>query len=133
MTEVAVKCDLGSLFGAARDQGDRPTCLAFAASDAHAALRAGWEPLSCEYAFYQAQRRSNRPPKVGARLPDMLDALRDDGQPQEKDGPISIRRLRTVQTGARRMMWVKSIAVSAPSDLKASMRSFSRSTRGNRS
>ena len=36
----------------------------------------------CEYAFYQAQRRSNRPPKVGARLPDMLDALRDDGQPQ---------------------------------------------------
>ena len=35
----------------------------------------------CEYAFYQAQRRSNRPPKAGARLPDMLDALRDDGQP----------------------------------------------------
>ena len=60
MTEVAVKCDLGFLFGTARDQGDRPTCLAFAASDAHAALRAGWEPLSCEYAFYQAQRRSLR-------------------------------------------------------------------------
>ena len=37
MTEIAVECDLGSLFGAARDQGDRPTCLAFAASDAHAA------------------------------------------------------------------------------------------------
>lgn len=87
MTEVAVECDLGSLFGDARDQGDRPTCLAFAASDAHAALRAGWEPLSCEYAFYQAQRRSNRPPNVGALLPDMLDALRDDGQPQEEGWP----------------------------------------------
>ena len=87
MTEIAVECDLGSLFGDARDQGDRPTCLAFAASDAHAALRAGWEPLSCEYAFYQAQRRSNRPPKVGALLPDMLDALRDNGQPQEEGWP----------------------------------------------
>lgn len=87
MTEVKVECDLGSLFGEARDQGDRPTCLAFAASDAHAALRAGWEPLSCEYAFYHAQRRGRRPSKVGARLPDMLEALRDDGQPQEAGWP----------------------------------------------
>ena len=87
MTEVAVECDLGSLFGAVRDQGERPTCLAFAASDVHAALRAGWEPLSCEYAFYQAQRRSNRSPEVGARLSDMLDALRDNGQPQEEGWP----------------------------------------------
>jgi hypothetical protein len=87
MTEVAVECNLGPLFGDVRDQGERPTCLAFAASDVHAALRAGWEPLSCEYAFYQAQRRSNRPPKVGARLPDMLDALRDNGQPQEEGWP----------------------------------------------
>lgn len=87
MTEVDVECDLRSLFGDARDQGERPTCLAFAASDAHAALRAGWEPLSCEYAFYHAQRRSGRPPTAGARLPDMLDTLRHDGQPQEAGWP----------------------------------------------
>lgn len=87
MTEVAVECDLGSLFGDARDQGDRPTCLAFAASDAHAALRAGWKPLSCEYAFYQAQRRGGWPANAGARLPDILDALREDGQPQEEGWP----------------------------------------------
>lgn len=87
MTEVAVECDFKSLFGDVRDQGERPTCLAFAASDLHAALRAGWEPLSCEYAFYQAQRRSNRSPKVEARLSDMLDALQDNGQPQEEGWP----------------------------------------------
>ena len=90
MTEVSAECDLRSLFGGARDQGERPTCLAFAASDAHAALRAGWKPLSCEYAFYHAQRRSGRSSTVGARLPDMLDALRDDGQPREEGWPYLV-------------------------------------------
>ncbi len=87
MSELAVLRDLRALFGEARDQGERPTCLAFAASDIHAALRAGWRPLSCEYAFFHAQRRGGRGPKVGARLPDMLDALRDDGQPREESWP----------------------------------------------
>ena len=82
---------LDDLFGPARDQGARPTCLAFAASDLHAALRPGWEPLSCEYAFFHAQRRAGRQAeadrKLGARLPDMLDALRIDGQPREQGWP----------------------------------------------
>ena len=111
MTDIAVECDLGSLFGDVRDQGDRPTCLAFAASDAHAALRAGWEPLSCEYAFYQAQRRSNK----------------------RKDGPIWMQRPRTARTGAHRKTSVKSIAVLAPSDLKASTKFFSHLMRESRS
>jgi hypothetical protein len=57
MSVITAAVDLRSLFGTARNQGSRPTCLAFAASDTHAALRSGWVPLSCEYAFYQAQRR----------------------------------------------------------------------------
>lgn len=61
--------------------------MAFAASDAHAALRSGWAPLSCEYAFYQAQRRAGRPPNRGALLSSMLDALREDGQPEEGGWP----------------------------------------------
>jgi hypothetical protein len=51
MTLITVQKDLRSELGAARNQGPRPTCLAFAASDAHAALRPGWSPLSCEFAF----------------------------------------------------------------------------------
>ena len=47
------------MFGQARNQGARPTCMAFAASDIHAALRRGWSPLSCEYAFYQAREAIN--------------------------------------------------------------------------
>ena len=87
MSAIVVSVDLRPLFGPARNQGPRPTCLAFAASDAHAALRPGWVPLSCEYAFYQAQRRAARPPSAGALLSSMLDALREDGQPEEIGWP----------------------------------------------
>jgi len=87
MSTIAVSVDLRSMFGPARNQGPRPTCIAFAASDTHAALRPGWEPLSCEYAFYHAQKRSNRPPSKGALLSAMLDTLRHDGQPQEGGWP----------------------------------------------
>jgi hypothetical protein len=84
---IAVMRDLRVMFGPARDQGDRPTCLAFAASDSHAALRDGWTPLSCEFAFYHSQRRSGRSPHVGATLSAMLDALRENGQPVESEWP----------------------------------------------
>ena len=84
---VDAKVDLRSQFGPVRDQGARPTCLAFAASDAHAALRAGWEPLSCEYAFYHAQQRAARPPTKGALLRSMLQSLSLDGQPPEDKWP----------------------------------------------
>jgi hypothetical protein len=87
MNDIVVLVDLRALFGPARNQGARPTCLAFAASDAHAALRASLTPLSCEYAFYQAQRRAGRLPDTGALLPSMLEALREDGQPEEGGWP----------------------------------------------
>lgn len=84
---ITVAQDLRTKFGPPRDQGARPTCLAFAVSDCHAGLRDGWIPLSCECAFYHAQRRAGRPPSEGAILKPMLDALREDGQPVEDDWP----------------------------------------------
>lgn len=87
MQTLDVQVDLRGKFGPVRDQGARPTCLAFAASDSHAGLRDGWEPLSSEFAFYQAQRRAGRTPAQGAVLPSMLEALRLDGQPVEAGWP----------------------------------------------
>jgi hypothetical protein len=84
---IKVAVDLRHLFGPVRDQEARPTCLAFAASDTHAGLRDSWMALSCEFAFYHAQRRAGRPPTKGALLGSMLDALRLDGQPQEAGWP----------------------------------------------
>jgi C1A family cysteine protease len=82
-----VKCDLRARFGSVRDQGARPTCLAFATSDAHAGLRDPWEALSAEFIFYHAQRRAGRAPDTSATLPHMLTALRADGQPVESAWP----------------------------------------------
>lgn len=87
MSQITVSVDLRASFGPVRNQGARPTCLAFAASDAHAAVRGGWAPLSCEYAFYHAQQRAGLPPSSGARLSAMLEALRKDGQPEESGWP----------------------------------------------
>ena len=87
MSVITVSTDLRSLFGPARDQGPRPTCMVFAASDAHAARRGGWALLSCEYAFYHAQRRAGRPPSKGTLLSSTLEALRADGQPEESGWP----------------------------------------------
>ena len=81
--------DLRPQFGPTRDQGHRPTCLAFAASDTHAGLRLGWAELSCEYAFYRAQKRAGRSASRGALLQQMLDAIRLDGQPEEQQWPYA--------------------------------------------
>ena len=84
---IDVLCDLRSEFGPARDQDPRPTCMAFAASDAHAGLREGWEPLSAEWAYYHAVRRDGGTPDDGATLGSMLKVLEPDGQPCEADWP----------------------------------------------
>ena len=79
--------DLRHLFGNARNQGKRPTCLAFAVSDAHAAIRGAWAALSCEFIFCKAQERGKKPPTQGATLTHILEALRHDGQPEEVGWP----------------------------------------------
>ncbi len=84
---LSITVDLRGQFGSVRDQGARPTCLAFAASDAHAGLRPGWDPLSCEYVFYFAQQRAGRPPNKGAFLNDVLATLKTEGQPNEQSWP----------------------------------------------
>lgn len=86
---ISVQVDLRSDFGPARDQGPRPTCLAFATSDTHAGLRPNWTPLSCEYVFYHSQRRAGRPINGGAVLRFMHEAVRLDGQPAESQWPYS--------------------------------------------
>lgn len=83
--EVTADCDLRHMFGAVRDQGARPTCMAFAASDAHAAARPGWTELSCEYAYYHAVKRDGGKPDDGSTLSGMMAAIEKDGQPVETD------------------------------------------------
>jgi hypothetical protein len=86
MSPTIIK-DLRPHFGPARDQGPRPTCMAFAASDAHAGVRPGWEPLSVEWAYYHALQRDGAQPHEGLSLSAMLAMLHEDGQPVEAVWP----------------------------------------------
>lgn len=86
---ITVIKDLRAQFGLARDQDPRPTCMAFAASDAHAGVRPGWEPLSVEWAYYHALKRDGVQPHQGVHLSTMLATLRADGQPAEAHWPYS--------------------------------------------
>jgi papain like protease len=87
---IAIKVDLSSRLGSARDQGKRPTCIAFAASDCHRANRLdAIGPLSVEYAFFHALKRKGRPihekSAVGAKH--ISEAIEIDGQPEELGWP----------------------------------------------
>jgi C1A family cysteine protease len=79
--------DLRGSFGPARDQSPRSTCLAFAASDAHASARTGWDPLSAEWAYYYALKRDGGLPDDGVTLGAMLATIKFDGQPVESEWP----------------------------------------------
>lgn len=86
---ISVDTDLRSLLGPARNQGHRPTCLAFAATAAHEASRQGSCYLSTEYlAFYGAQR-SHCNPARGLTSASVVQALEYDGQPSETVWPYS--------------------------------------------
>lgn len=87
---LTVLRDLRPRFGPPRDQNPRPTCLAFAASDAHAVARGlPFNPLSAEWAYYHAVHRDGGTPDGGATLGGMLDGIRLDGQPIEAAWPYT--------------------------------------------
>lgn len=84
---VAVAKDMRGAFPFARDQGERATCLACAASDAHAAKATAHVPLSVEFAFYHALRVAGGNPEDGVTIESMDNALSKNGQPFETDWP----------------------------------------------
>lgn len=80
--------DLRSAFVPARDQGPRPTCVAFAVSDAHSSMRPPHVALSPEYLYYfGVQRTPGNDPGKGISIVSATDALATEGQPIESDCP----------------------------------------------
>ncbi|MEW5686187.1 MAG: C1 family peptidase [Pseudomonadota bacterium] len=86
---IDVISDLRGHFGPARDQGARPTCMAFAASDAHAGVRPGWQDLCVEWAYFHGLKHDGGTLGQGVTLPGMLAALEVVGQPIETAWPYS--------------------------------------------
>lgn len=88
MSTIAIVSDLRTGFGNARDQGARPTCLAFASSDAHSfAIGLPSKPLSCEYLFFHVKKSDGSSPNRGTNLTSITAALKTEGQPHESVWP----------------------------------------------
>jgi C1A family cysteine protease len=85
---IEVLVDLRDQFGDVRNQGERPTCMAFAVSDAHSFARGNTSPLSVEYAYFHAVRkRANTDRTTGVSFDAMSEAIANDGQPLESGWP----------------------------------------------
>ena len=86
---ISFSTDLRSSLSTIRNQGQRETCLAFAASDAHAlSHNRPMADLSAEYAHYHACRRMPVfDPHQGTSGQVMLQAIENDGQPPESEWP----------------------------------------------
>jgi hypothetical protein len=87
---VQAVIDLRPQFGEMRNQGPRPTCMAFAASDTHAFARGKPDHLSVEYAFFHAVERKQVPdPSTGVAFSHISAAIAIDGQPLEHGWPYT--------------------------------------------
>jgi len=90
---ISVQVDHSADFGDARDQGLRPTCLAFAASDGHS----HWRPapvalLSPEFLFFEAAKRWRpRNHFDGVGIDAVAAALMEKGQPLEVHYPYNAK------------------------------------------
>lgn len=85
---MKTKLDLRPKLLDVRDQGSRPTCLAFAASDAHGYYHRLKEFLSSEYLYQRAGSKIKQwEPDDGVDLDAVCKTLSIDGQPLEIDCP----------------------------------------------
>ena len=80
---IKPQINLSARLGAARDQGQRPTCLVFAGSDLNAAAK-NVGHLSAEFLCYHAARQSGSwHSGLGFQMDHVLSAIRAPGQPLE--------------------------------------------------
>jgi hypothetical protein len=112
--------DMRSRLAGARDQGARPTCLAFAVSDAHAAAARSNELFSADYLHFFATKRANVGVNDGVGISAVRAALELDGQPLESTCPYADPRANGwTPAAAIGAIWKRnsSLCLGAPSDV----------------
>lgn len=85
---IKIMKDLSPAFGPVRDQGQRPTCLAFAGSDLHAHAHRT-SHLSVDYLAHHTalEMAGTWQPGMGFDVDSLLNAVNAPGQPPEQDYP----------------------------------------------
>jgi C1A family cysteine protease len=101
---ISEAINFSTALGAARDQGSRPTCLAFTSSDFNQIANSVEEPLSVEYLCHGlAGHSKDWKPGQGFSLGSAISALQSHGQPVEASylylSPNAANPLGPVPTG----------------------------------
>lgn len=84
---LSITTDLRDQLGPVRDQKKRPTCLAFAASDAHQHAQGHDEEFSSEWLYYHAVSLAGWAHDEGSTIPDIRSVITAPGQPLESIWP----------------------------------------------
>lgn len=84
---MTVATDLRDQMEPVRDQGRRPTCLAFAASAAHRMAHRHSDQLCSEWLFFHATRRDGLRPNQGSTIEATCSVIAHEGQPDEEFWP----------------------------------------------
>lgn len=80
---LIIATDMRSQLEPVRDQGRRPTCLAFAASTVHRAAHGHPSELCPEWLYYYATRRDGLRPDQGSTIEATCTVIPVQGQPDE--------------------------------------------------
>jgi hypothetical protein len=88
---LSVAVDLRDKLESVRDQGRRPTCLAFAASAVHRAAHEHQSELSPEWLYYHATQRDGLRPDQGSTIEATCAVILNEGQADESFWPYQGR------------------------------------------
>lgn len=84
---IEIHADLRPELEPVRNQGRRPTCLAFTASAVHRHKHRHGEELCVEWLYYHAVKRAGDGPDDGSTVGDTRAVLSEEGQPDEPFWP----------------------------------------------
>ncbi len=84
---MTIAADLRDQLEPVRDQGRRPTCLAFATSAVHRAAHSHPYELCPEWLYYHATRRDGLRPEQGSTIEATCEVVPSKGQPEEEFWP----------------------------------------------
>ena len=119
-----IRVDLRSTWNSVRDQGSRSSCLACAASDAHAHSHGRRQPLSAEFLFFHAgQLMPRKNVTAGLTFSAVDRALQAQGQPDETEWPYATTQPSPWTPPVVSQRWYCSLASSA-TDIQSIMKSI---------
>jgi len=84
---IQISVDLRASLEPVRDQGRRPTCLAFAASSAHRVAHNHTAPLCAEWLYYLSNRKDGLRADQGCTVSSSREVILQTGQPDEDHWP----------------------------------------------